>query len=228
MKYIAIFLLFFVIGCKKKEGLELEIVNKEINSLNFNVEDFKKFIKTDTLISYKLAKTILEYKLINNSDKTYYFNLDGFNDNLEKNYIKIDRSFINIFDNNKQKVKIYSSEPTVSGFGNFKDYNYLSMKELNYTFLTKNKNFIIHPKETIYFEWFIILPYGSLKEFENYSVILDSQKKYFAEILMYSDGVNYKKNISRTDLKTIEENGYKVYNGIIKSKNKIPVKFVNP
>ena len=74
---------------------------------------------------------------------------------------------------------------------------------------------------------FIILPFAKLKETINYQVVLDSNKKYFAEILLSSDSTNYKKFISRTDLQTIKANGYEVYHGIIKSKNKIPIKFVD-
>ena len=65
-------------------------------------------------------------------------------------------------------------------------------------------------------------------EEKNYQVELDPQKKYFAKILLSSNGINYKRQISRTDLKTIQENGYEVYNGVIKSKNKVPIVFNEP
>ena len=90
---------------------------------------------------------------------------------------------------------------------------------------SNNNNFIIHAHEALYFEWFIVLPFGNMLEDINYSVKLDSTKKYYAEILMHSDTIHYKKAISRTDLKTIQENGYKIFNGTIRSKNRIPIIF---
>jgi hypothetical protein len=103
----------------------------------------------------------------------------------------------------------------------------LSLEYLGYknSFII-NKNFVIYPNQTIYFEWFIFLPYGNIVESSTYTVEFNPQKKYFAEIIMNSDSTNYKKTISRVDLQTIKENGYEVYNGVIKSKNKIPIKFV--
>lgn len=44
--------------------------------------------------------------------------------------------------------------------------------------------------------------------------------------MIYSDSTNYKKFLSRPILKTIDENNYKVYHGIIESKNTLPIEFV--
>lgn len=79
--------------------------------------------------------------------------------------------------------------------------------------------------ETIYFEWFLNLPYGS--DIQNFFVNFENKKEFNAEIMMFSDSTNYKKTLSRTVLQTIKENGYEVYHGIIKSKNKVPVQFVD-
>ena len=77
----------------------------------------------------------------------------------------------------------------------------------------------------MFFEWFVNLPYGN--DMQNAHVELDKNKKYYAEMVMFSDSINYKKSVSRTTLKTIKENNYKIFHGIIKSKNKIPIKFLS-
>lgn len=226
MKYLHIFFLLFLTGCNNdNDNLDLEIISKKLNYIVVEPNEYYNYMTNS--IKLKKSKTIIVYKLTNNSDKSYYFNLDSYNENLEENAVKISRSFVSIIDNSNNKVKVYNSSPT----GNtFSQNNYKKMILLDYHnhSLISNNNFIIHPKETLYFEWFIILPYGNFLEEHNYQVNLDKNQKYFAELLLYSDGVNYKKQISRTDLKTIEENGYEVYNGVIKSKNKIPIVFNNP
>ena len=158
-----------------------------------------------------------------------YFNIDSFNNNLKYDYIMIDKVFLEIYNSKGNYQKPNLSIPS-QGFEETDVY----MDYLNYVdYLTyrrglgRNKNFILHPHETLYFEWFVVLPYGDLSEDINYTISLNPREKYFAQILIHSDTINYKKIISRADLKTIQENGYEVYNGTIKSKNRIPIVFNN-
>ena len=51
--------------------------------------------------------------------------------------------------------------------------------------------------------------------------------KYFGNLIIYCDTTNLKKINSLVNLKTIKENNYKVFHGIITSKNKVPVKFLD-
>ena len=74
---------------------------------------------------------------------------------------------------------------------------------------------------------YVYLPYSDKNSEQLYSLQFEKNKKYNMEIIMSSDSTDYKKYISRTVLKTIKENKIKVYHGIIKSKNKIPVKFID-
>lgn len=139
--------------------------------------------------------------------------------------LKINSGYIDIYDNKGNYQKPRVSLPSVIGLSTEELYK----KSLDYNdmrvYLENGKNFIIHPNETLYFEWFVVLPFGHLLEEANYMVNLDPKQKYYAEILVHSDSAKYKECISRTDLKTIEHNGYEVFNGTIRSKNKIPVVF---
>ncbi len=220
MKKIFIFIVFILASCNKKEQLEIELVTEKINYLKVNKNEFLNYIPNNK-VAIKEARTILVYKLINNTSKTYYFNLEGFNNDFD-NDIKVDRAFVRIEDQEGKNVNVKARSPSM-GFES--KYLYLDYLNYNYGHKMNSKNFIIHPDETLYFEWFIVLPFGNRLEETNYSVDLDANQKYFAELLMYSDGMNYKKQISRTDLQTIQENGYEVYNGVIKSKNKVPIVF---
>ena len=48
--------------------------------------------------------------------------------------------------------------------------------------------------------------------------------KYSSKFFIPSDSSNYKSELPNDILKTIEANNVKVYNGIIESKNKVPIK----
>lgn len=223
MKSSLIFLFIVLAGCSPQNSLELEVLTKEVNCKNVKLENYSNYMKMDTA-AVEESRTILVYKLTNNSNKTYYFNLEDHNDDFRYKYIKIDKAFVAIYDSYGEYQKPHTASPS-AGFEE-KD---LYAEYLNYNYRGRlhdtNQNFIIHPHETLYFEWFIVLPFGNLLEDVNYSLVLDSKKKYYAEVLMHSDTANYKKSISRTDLKTIQDNGYEIFNGTIKSKNKIPVVF---
>ena len=226
MKYIIACLIVIVFSCTKKEDFELEIINKEIKSIKLESISTEEYLKNNLLINQ--SKTIITYKLTNNTSKTYFFSLNRYNEEFNMKYIRVDRIYINIFNENNLNIKHKSSYPTFDSNPARKlTKEYEILNQLNYPFLFKFNNFIIHPNETLYFEWFVMLPKGNEIEFPNNRVDLDSSKKYFAQIMLKSDSTNYKNFISRTELKTIQENGYEVYDGIIKSKNKVPIKFVD-
>ncbi|KOS06965.1 hypothetical protein AM493_13685 [Flavobacterium akiainvivens] len=218
MKYLTLLFAIVLFGCKNTGTLELEILTKQVNALNVSPDKYKEY-RLEYTSAPKGAQTVITYKLTNNSDTTYYFNLNNFNSRFEKDYIKMDRAFVGIKDNKGELVKPKGREATwgVDFVANYLGYSHYEQYD--------KKNFIIHPGETLYFEWFIILPFGNIIEHTNYQVVLDSKEKYYAEIELDSDGTDYQNKISRTDLKTIRDNGYTVFNGTITSKNKIPVVF---
>lgn len=222
IKNIIISLVLMGFGCSKNKDLELEIVTKEIKAIDLKSISVNEYYNNIEIVNK--SKTIVNYKLTNNTDKTFFFNLNGYNEKFEKKFMRMDRAFIDITDENKLSVKHKSSFPT---FGSKLPKDFEILNQLDYSYLYRFNNFIIHPHETLYFEWFLMLPLGNQIELKNSRVNFDPNKKYFAEILLNSDSTNYKRYISRTELQTIKENGYEVYHGTLKSKNKIPIKFVN-
>ncbi len=112
MKYIYIILICLYLSCSKKDDLELEIINTNLKSLNIEINKYEDFVLSDKI--HNESKSILTYKLINNSDKTYYLNLDSFNENLDKSSIKTDRVFVRIFDMSLQTV--YPKAKSLDGY----------------------------------------------------------------------------------------------------------------
>lgn len=235
MRYIWALLIVFLLSCNsQKQDIELEIITKEINCFNIpndadtHTEYLKHIYNEYNTEVPESSKTILVYKLTNNTNKTYYFNIDSYENNLMYEYIKVDNAFLGIYNSNGEYQKPKVGIPTKGAdeayyYKEFLDYS--SYLDYTHGVGEENRNFIIHPNETLYFEWFVILPFGNLIEDANYNVFLNSTKEYYAEILMHSDSINYKNILSRTDIKTIDENGCEIYNGTIKSINRVPVVF---
>lgn len=223
MKKISFVFFILIAGCGSQDNLELEIVTKSLNCKDVGLSQCPKYMKMDTL-AVKDSRTVVTYKLTNNTKKTYYFNLDDYDEYLHYSFINLNNACLAIYDSNGNYQKPHVSSPS-GGF----DRGQIHSEYLGYQYRGRlhatNSNFIIHPNETLYFEWFVVLPFGNLSEDLNYSVVLNPKKKYYANILVHSDTTNYKLSLSRTDLKTIEDNGYEIYRGTITSKNKIPIIF---
>ncbi|THD29697.1 MAG: hypothetical protein DI588_18435 [Flavobacterium johnsoniae] len=230
MKKTSTLLLFlFLISCNSKKGLELEIINKQIYSYE------KKEIKFDNndSIYLKKSKNIILYKLTNYDNKSYYFNR-YLNSKmpLGKDYLWLDNAYMIFLDekDNRITIKDHIRERSECDLLD-DDRKKAILKGLDYPeyelsrFYYDQANFVIHPYETLYFEWYVNLPYGNPLQY--LSINIEKNKEYFAKIFIYSDTTNYKKNLSRTDLKIINENGYDIYHGIIESKNKVPIKIVD-
>ncbi|MRX40068.1 hypothetical protein GJU43_12345 [Flavobacterium sp. LC2016-23] len=230
---LIIMLCLSVLGCKRKEGLELEIINKSILSL---VPEDKNTYNNmdDSLTNYK-SKTIIVFKLTNYDCKSYYFNLNYFGklySNLDG--LTINQATIYFYKDNRnkeEKVKVRYGHPNFNlnpnSISNKRNVDILKMLNYSTTGNEKyfdNSNFIIHSNETLYFEGFVNLPYGD--PIQNAHVDFDKNAKYSAEITMFSDSTNYKKMLSRPILRTIQKNGYQVYHGVIKSKNRVSIKFI--
>lgn len=230
--FIIIFSYYLCICCTPKRGVEIEMINDTINSLHLDSNKTKTFL-SDSLYRKK-GKNIIKYKITNHDSKIYYFNLKMDSDFSKKiSGIGINRGFINFFDEHNVNVKTFGFLP--SKFSECEDsfwaYQNKIAKELNYEITGVEKyyydtnNFVIHPNETLYFEDYVYLPIDGITEFHN--ARFNYKKEYSAEIIVYSDSTNYTKNISRETLQTIKQNRYEAYHGIIKSKNKVPVKFID-
>jgi hypothetical protein len=229
MKYsFVLFFYFFLTSCiNKKNDLELIILNEEIISCDYN-EKYNE----DTNASNSI--NIIKYKLVNNSNTTYYFNKNYREVYKMSNYLVgllDDQNTVFIDENSNTAKPTFSCKyPTDSMniYTSFHDkFEEQKAKSLGYKSgkLPLNNNFTIHPGETLYFEYFINLSNDKFGNNES-RITFNKEKRYMMKVQIYSDSKNNKNTISFSDLKTIETNNYKIFNGIISSKNEVPLKFV--
>lgn len=233
-KYLVLLSFFFLMSCTDEQGkLELEILNNEIVSCKVN----KSNSPTTNLNDYtNKSLNVIRYKLTNNSNTIYYFN---------KNYDKIFKmpGFLNGNMSERENIAFIDEEghtakvPFVCAYPSDSMFVYLKFrriyeekerKALGYSTrgLPPKHNCIIHPGETLYFESYMHLP-DDKSESDNSHFVFDERKKYKMKIQVYSDSTNYKKTISKSDVATIKENHYVVFNGIITSKNEVPLRFID-
>jgi len=219
-KYTVFFVLLCLCSCSKsKKGLELEILNKHIIS--------SKSLRDK-------VKTIITYKLTNNDNETYYFNSYSMSKLLWNiKGTQIDNTFLSFTDEINEhavygnKSILYNHDYSVYQRIKYEEED-KEVKELDYKIpgfykkIIDKNNFFIHEGESIYFEYAIYLP-----DSDGFYIEFDVNKKYLTELRLFSDSTDYKKILSRPTLKTIKENGYKIFHGVIKSKNKVPLKFVD-
>jgi hypothetical protein len=213
-----IFSLFFLFCTSSEKGVELEVLTKHLNAADVELKDYGMEYIKDVELAIKQSRTVVTYKLTNHTNKTYYFNVDGYQDDEGWRDIKLDKASLIICDEKGKKVVSKRNEPSL-----VYDANYIFSEYLEYSHVKKkhSKNFFLHPAETLYFEWYVVLPFGNLSEGVNYCVVLDKQQKYSGQVLIGST-LN-KKTISRTDLKTIEENHYQIFDGVVTSNNTVPI-----
>jgi len=77
----------------------------------------------------------------------------------------------------------------------------------------------------LYFEYYLNISDTILDEnFRGGFADLKKGVNYYAKLSIASDSTNYKNDLPRAILKSIEANHVKVYHGIIESKNKVPIK----
>lgn len=218
---IVVFTTLLFCSCNRTENgeIELELLTKQINCAIVEPINYIKYVRGDS-VAIEESRTTLEYKIKNNSSKTYYFNITP--PEPENKYIKVDRAFLSLIDENDKYSTVKVREPSRDVAPGSVLLDYLNY---NRNYQNSDRNFIIHPGETLYFEWFVTLPFGNFIEDATYSVILDKDKKHFAELVISSDTAIYKNKIPRNDMKTIKDNGYEIFTGILRSKNKVPVTF---
>lgn len=219
---------FLVSSCVTKENdLELIILNEEIISCNYN-EKYNEDMNASNSIN------IIKYKLINHSDNTYYFNKNYHEIYKKDSYLVgllADQNTVFMDKNNNIAQPYFSSiYPTDSmdTYIKFRDkLQKQEAKNLGYKsgILPLQNNFTIHPGETLYFEYFVNLSNDKFGRNES-RIAFDKEKKYKMKIQIYSDSKNYDHTISHSDLKTIEMNNYKIFNGFINSKNEVPLKSI--
>jgi hypothetical protein len=231
-------------SCKNnsKNDIELGFLNKNLKAYcikgdctykaAYNFENYKK-----------KSVNKVRFKIKNNSHNNYYINTYCINEYATKGCtyqesfpdVSFGLSLNNLLirDNNKIITSDYIFqkelfiETECSNYNDsllFKRYHSLGYKNdaQNYINYNVTKNLIkIRAGETLYFETYINLPFNNSQ-----FVKLSPDKKYTASLTFYADTTNLKKVLTWAQLKDIEENNYKLYQGTITSTNSIPIVFV--
>ncbi|QSB26180.1 hypothetical protein [Flavobacterium sp. CLA17] len=227
LKIIGLYILFFFTSCTKESTSN----DLELSLLNENIICYSKDSDKDSI-------NIVKYSLKNNSDKIYFVNNLTEQENLSKEAIYNNGLNLLVYDERnievKYKNKRYRHQGSEIGdcvnfmienfhanqarLGNKNSSRYFGLYE-------RNNIFFIHPNETIYFAYILNLNKPTITdEVRQGYVSLDLNKKYYCKLSIASDSSNYKNVLPRDILKTIEANNVKVYNGIIESKNIVPIK----
>ncbi|MDL2141671.1 hypothetical protein QQY79_03995 [Flavobacterium tructae] len=222
--------------------IKLSIVLFCISCNNSNKTGLELIVENDTITNSGLGNkniNIIKYFIRNNSDKIYYIN-NICDYKLKPNKIGVysDGLSMYIFDQNDSEINynlshFEGSEEHLECISSFlikkidtyeKSLGYKSGVEFFRN--TSSRNFFIHPKETIYFEYSIDLsgPIGYEDARIGYAD-LSTDKQYYAKISLASDSTTYKTSLPRDILKTIKVNKAEVFSGRIESV-KIPIKFV--
>ena len=233
MKYLIITLIFgILISCSKAN--DYSINDLEITFYNKEILSYPKNTNKDTI-------NIIRYSLKNNSNQLYFINNITTLPELQMFIPKKNGVNMSIYDEKNVEVKYF--QPTKCLFDSkSEDYalNYLEginleEKRLKYDHsieyfknTERDELFFIHPNEVLFFECAVNIN-RSIKHNGNrlYYAYLEPKQEYFAELKIASDSSNYKMVLPRNILQTIKENNAKVYHGIIKSKNKVPIKVLD-
>lgn len=229
MKFFTLILALSILlsSCAKKAYLTLEVQNDTLFVDDGNPN----------------SVNVIRYKVYNRSNETYYFNNLREGDNLYMEGIYKNGRVIKIFDNNGQEVryqdKIYKNRLSLEDQNLvFKEITTklvaeserLGYNEVKRYFISEGgySNFFIHPKETLFFEYYINIT-DTMSPEENFRLkypLLNPRKKYHAKLFIASDTANVQENLPREILKTIKENNVKIYHGVLES-NIIPIKLIH-
>ena len=233
MRKLAILILIILSSCAEEnnKNIQIEIINKNIVSYGYKDECYDKNYHNN-------AGVIITYKITNYENSTFYFNLDS-DGPLGRNSNEGFRDYRNlstlILSDEKGKIVHFSPKEILPS----KETNDLITYQIHSDEIRKNStelsyhnngfkrealekaNFIIHPNETLYFEFYLTLPMT-----ENSLVGFIKGENYFASIELVSDSSNYKNVLSRPEIETIKKNNYKIFQGRLQS-NKIPIKILD-
>lgn len=229
----ACFLILTLISCSNKEENKNDL---ELKILNDTLVAFPYDMKKDTI-------NVLNYSIENNSNHIYYFKQGLGEDFLLKKIYK-NGIFIGLYEENNKEV-VYSdklpfehqNKSSCDSCYNFiqsirliKDVERLKESVKGGYYYTRDKRhyFFIHPKEKLFFKQYVNLT-DSLRYEDtriNYAH-LKKNIKYYSKFFIPSDSADFKKELPNDILKTINANNVKVYNGIIESKNKVPIKILD-
>ncbi|MFT3793288.1 hypothetical protein [Flavobacterium sp.] len=249
MKYIVCLLFAVVLFCSSsnkfdKEDLKLEILNTEFFSrANISNKDARNVIRFDNYIYDSVPVNKINIKITNSGTKKYVLflkkELDEIEDSDSDNIKLIIYKNNDIFQPTNLKFLV---QATMKGFSVRKEMNIIESdsikKELNEKYLKekidmkkikfqREMNYIvIHPGESKFFSYYQTLPIFEESMHQFYIYDFKSNENYTCQLSFKNDAQGLRKNITINQLKEIEENGYTVFDGIIRS-NKVPVKMIS-
>jgi len=209
-----------ILSCKDNSNhLSLRILNNKVVSSRIEISDNR--------IGNNYQLNTINYVLVNNSKNTYYIlppKFKAFND------LVISYGSIIIKDDIGNNIQcVYGG--THCG-NNSTSHNELNMyfKDLGYRNTNlmndyKTRCIVIHPKEKLFFENILGIPKNKISNVEYVELI--PKEKYHLSLKIEIDTSFYKNRLTRSQLKNIEENKYKLYQGTIISENSVPIVFVN-
>ena len=235
--------LFFCKSPNKEEDLKMEIINSEIYSrADINQNNISNMLDFDNFIYDSIPVNKINFKITNIGTKKYVIFIKKELDNVEnfgQENIRLD-----VFKDNEllePNYLQYAIQLTTKGFEYRKDKNEIVndalKQELNEKYLKEkisvdNVKFqremnymVVHPGETKYLSCYRTLPFFLEQLTSYYMYKFNPQDKYFFKLSLKNDAKSLKKYITINQLKEIEDNGYTLFNGELKS-NKVPIKFV--
>lgn len=229
MKKISLFLLVvFFYSCKEgndNDRVELEIINKEF--ICYSGDDYYFFSEQ----YQKKYLTKYKYKVTNNSDHKYVFNLSYTSSFLFKRKEYFNTKDVLVFSSKNDSLEVFGRLPQIIENNCWKNYYDFIERNLGERSLSIEQNepfkrncFILSPGETRYIENYVILPYGD--DYNSSSIRLKSKNDYNVNVKIWSDSTSIKETFDDSELRTFKENGYEFYHGVINSKNKVPLKMM--
>jgi len=211
---------------KAEKGLELEILSEDF--ICYSGDDYYYF--SDEYQKKYLTK--YKYKVTNNSNKKYIFNLDASSNFLYRKKEYFNYKDVLVFASENDSLEVYSRIRDFIDKDCRKDYYDYIERNLGNRFLNIEKekpykvnSFTLNPGETKYIENYVILPFGD--EFNHNSIKLKSKSNYFVTVKIWSDSARLKEVFDDSELRTFKENGYEFYHGEVTSKNKVPLKLMD-
>jgi len=213
----------------KRDKLEIVLLNNNVKSEIVDYNSSPSNIRTVSFVN------ILEYYIHNNTDNVFWIQLPIKNEIVD--YTIHFRNTIIQQENETIEYNGVMSDPIDIFFECYELYDeeFKQMyKQLGYKYpliitddgLEYPKRIVLHPGEKIYLESIIRLPGNCRKGMDGNSYVkLDSLKKYTFKLFFECDSTNIKKSMTKSELKTIQENNYKIFHGTLVS-NAVPIKFM--
>jgi hypothetical protein len=238
-------LLLFSCKNETKEPLELSILNKNLVAYSYgsykdtlNIIEYCIENKSDTnfFINDQIDENSIYSEILFNRNSVYKnrFMFKFYYDKNNKE-VEYDKRIYSRFKNSNyfldsiftyklgsiltdEYFRLYSDEHNVNG-KNISSY---------YSHTNYDKNYFIPAGEKVYGKLYLNIT--DTMAYEDHRIIyakLYSDQNYYTKMLIISDTTNYLSKYPNHILKRIKDNNYKVYHGIIESKEKVSVKVIN-